>query len=149
MNSAALAVALGLTGVAALADEPTFPGPYFGEVVRVIDGDTFEARIEIWPTVSATVAVRLRGFDAPEIFRPACEEERYQGTLAKAAMEEVLPPGQAIALMQVGPDSFAGRVVADVHRLANVNLYSLDILLSNRDVIRPWNPDDPPINWCE
>jgi endonuclease YncB( thermonuclease family) len=114
----------------------------------VIDGDTFEATVEIWPTVSATVAVRLRGFDAPEISRPACEQERLQGTLAKANMEDLLPIGQNIALMEVGPDSFAGRIVADVYRIATVNKVALDILLERREAIQPWNPNDPPIDWC-
>jgi endonuclease YncB( thermonuclease family) len=149
MKKALLFLAMSLFVTAANADDVRFPGPYFGEVVRVIDGDTFEARIEIWPTVSATVSVRLRGFDAPEILRPACEEERYQGALAKTAMEEVLPVGQSIALTEVGPDSFAGRVVADVQRVANVNRVSIDTLLENRDAIRPWNPDEPPIDWCD
>jgi micrococcal nuclease len=116
----------------ALAGEGGFPGPYFGEVVRVIDGDTFEVQVEIWPTVSATVAVRLRGFDAPEIFHPACDDERLQGTLAKGVMEDLLPVGQATVLEDVGPDSFAGRVVANAYRVASENKVSLVILLERR-----------------
>ena len=115
----------------------------------MIDGDTFEARVEIWPTVSATVSVRLRGFDAPEISRPACEGERYQGTLARGAMEDLLPVGQAIVLEDVGPDSFAGRVVANVFRVADVNKVSLSILLERREAILPWDPSEPPIDWCK
>src|SRR5450759_3535141 len=37
------------------------------EVVRVLDGDTFEARVRIWPGMDVTTRVRLRGIDAPEL----------------------------------------------------------------------------------
>jgi endonuclease YncB( thermonuclease family) len=35
------------------------------DVLRVIDGDTFEARIRIWPGHDVTTKVRLRDIDAP------------------------------------------------------------------------------------
>jgi endonuclease YncB( thermonuclease family) len=44
------------------------------EVVRVIDGDTFEARVRIWPGMDVTTRVRLRGIDAPEL-----HARRYSG----------------------------------------------------------------------
>lgn len=130
------------------AQVPEYAGPYFGTVTRVIDGDTFEADVRIWPTITARVSVRLNGFDAPELFRPACEEERLQATLALAAMRDLLPAGQGIVLENVAPDSFAGRVVADVHRVANVNKVGLALLLARREAVRPWDPGDPAIDWC-
>jgi micrococcal nuclease len=45
------------------------------EVVRVIDGDTLEARVRIWPGMDVTTRVRLRGIDAPEL-HARCEGER-------------------------------------------------------------------------
>ena len=36
------------------------------DVVRTIDGDTFEARVLLWPGLEMTTHVRLRGIDAPE-----------------------------------------------------------------------------------
>lgn len=131
------------------AEEYPFTGPYFGSVVRVVDGDTFEAKVELWPTISSTVSVRLKNFDAPELFRPACEEERLQATLAKAAMEELLATGQIVVLENVEPDSFSGRVVADIFRLATERKFSLNILLERREAIVPWDPDDEPIDWCK
>ena len=125
-----------------------FDGPYLGEVIRVIDGDTFVARVDIWPTISATVSVRLRGYDAPELFQPACGPEEYQANLALGAMREVLPEGQDIVLFNVEEDSFSGRVVSDVSRVANVNAYSLSVLLENREAVRPWDPSEPNVDWC-
>jgi endonuclease YncB( thermonuclease family) len=40
---------------------------YSAEVVHVIDGDTFAARVTIWPGVEVKTRVRLRGIDAPEL----------------------------------------------------------------------------------
>ena len=45
------------------------------EVLSVLDGDTFEARVNLWPGLAITTRVRLRGIDAPEL-RARCEDER-------------------------------------------------------------------------
>ena len=37
---------------------------YPAEVVRIIDGDTFEARVRVWPGLDVDTHVRLRGIDA-------------------------------------------------------------------------------------
>ena len=52
------------------------------EVLRVIDGDTFVARVHIWPGMDVTTRVRLRGIDAPEL-HARCEEERSQALAAR------------------------------------------------------------------
>jgi endonuclease YncB( thermonuclease family) len=44
-----------------------FAGPFQAELVRVIDGDTFEARVRIWFGQEITTLVRIRGIDAPEL----------------------------------------------------------------------------------
>src|ERR1700680_2374477 len=69
-HSAALAVA---AFGAARGGQPAALGsarPRFGysaEVVHVIDGDTFEARVAVWPGIEIKTKVRLRGIDAPEL----------------------------------------------------------------------------------
>ena len=55
------------------------------EVVRVIDGDTFEARVHLWPGLDITTRVRLRGIDAPE-FKARCNEERLRAEAARDAL---------------------------------------------------------------
>jgi endonuclease YncB( thermonuclease family) len=37
------------------------------EVVRTIDGDTFEALVHLWPGLDMTTRVRLRGIAAAEM----------------------------------------------------------------------------------
>src|SRR5688500_17296733 len=52
---------------AATTAEPSAPRlAYPAEVLRVLDGDTFEARVQLWPGLAITTRVRLRGIDTPE-----------------------------------------------------------------------------------
>ncbi len=37
------------------------------QVLHVIDGDTFEARVHLWQGLDITTRIRLRGVDAPEL----------------------------------------------------------------------------------
>jgi micrococcal nuclease len=129
-------------------DEGLFSGPYFGEVIRVIDGDTLEAKVELWPTISATVSVRLKGVDAPELTRPECAPEALGAKAAKEAMDEVLQPGTRIRLEAVEEDSFSGRVVADAFRQGDERGRTLVELLKRRGAICPWKPGQPDIDWC-
>jgi len=81
------------------------------EVLRVIDGDTFEARVRLWPGLEMTTRVRLRGIDAPEL-KSACADEFDRAQAARQALETLLAVGH-VAIFNVGPDKYHGRVVAD------------------------------------
>lgn len=81
------------------------------EVVRVIDGDTFEARVHLWPGLEMTTRVRLRGIDAPEM-KGACGEEQRMAEAASEALRAQLADGD-VAIFNIGPDKYNGRVVAD------------------------------------
>src|SRR5437868_3788566 len=63
------------------------------EVLRVIDGDTFEARVNLWPGLEATTRVRLRGVDAPEL-KARCGEERVKAEAARDALRSILDRGE-------------------------------------------------------
>jgi len=84
---------------------------YPAEVVRVLDGDTFEARIKVWPGMVAITRVRLRGVDAPEI-KARCEDERAKALAAKDALTRMLSEG-AVSLANVSQDKYGGRVDAE------------------------------------
>ena len=86
-------------------------GPFEARVTRIIDGDTFEARIPIWFGQEKTVLVRLRFADAPEL-RSRCAREQQLAMDSRSALAEFLPPGRAI-LTALSVDKYAGRVVAD------------------------------------
>jgi endonuclease YncB( thermonuclease family) len=81
------------------------------EVLRVIDGDTFEARVHLWPGLDVTTRVRLRGVDAPEL-KARCGEERVKAEAARDALRTILDQGE-VGISHVTLDKYGGRVVAD------------------------------------
>jgi len=81
------------------------------DVLRVIDGDTFEARVHLWPGLEMTTRVRLRGIDAPEM-KSACAEEFRMAEAATEALRALLANGE-VMIFNIGPDKYNGRVVAD------------------------------------
>lgn len=87
-------------------------GGHPAEVLRVFDGDTFEARVRIWPGMDVTTKVRLRGIDAPEM-SARCEDERVKAAAARDALARMLDEG-AIGISRIGQDKYGGRVDADV-----------------------------------
>lgn len=99
---------------AALRDlpPPTLRTGYPAEVLRVFDGDTFEARVRIWPGHDVTTRVRLRSIDAPEM-KARCDDERMRAVAARDALARLLDEG-AVAISAVGIDKYGGRVDADV-----------------------------------
>ena len=82
------------------------------EVVRVLDGDTFEARVRIWPGMDVTTRVRLRGIDAPEL-HARCDDERVKALAARDALARLLAEG-SVGISRIGQDKYGGRVDADV-----------------------------------
>ena len=91
------------------------------EVIRTIDGDTFEARVHLSPGLDITTRVRLRGIDAPEL-KAACPQELQMAEAASSALRDLLGEGEVV-IYNVGPDKYSGRVDADVatRRTENVS----------------------------
>jgi endonuclease YncB( thermonuclease family) len=99
---------------------PNSYGPYQAEYLSTLDGDTFWARIHIYPSQSVAIKVRVLGVDTPE-FRssayrkvPACEKVLAEA--ARAFTSDFLgkaATGQ-IWLEQVKPDKYGDRVDANV-----------------------------------
>lgn len=85
---------------------------YPAEVVRIIDGDTFQARVQVWPGLSIDTKVRLRGIDAPEL-HARCADEYTKAQAARAALETMLAAGE-VTISRVGIDKYGGRVDATV-----------------------------------
>lgn len=105
-----------LSELPASEDAPSLPtqtarGTYAADVVRVSDGDTFEARVRIWPGLEVTTKVRLRGIDAPEL-KARCEAEQVKAEAAREALRTLLAQGE-VTIARVTLDKYGGRVVAD------------------------------------
>jgi len=85
---------------------------YPAEVLRVIDGDTFEARVRIWSGFEINTRVRLRAIDAPEL-HARCASEYLKAEAARGALQRILSAG-GVTVSQVGPDKYRGRIDAAV-----------------------------------
>jgi endonuclease YncB( thermonuclease family) len=82
------------------------------DVLRTVDGDTFEARVHLPAGLDLNTRVRLRGIDAPEL-KASCPEELQLAEAASVALRRLLGEGE-VAISNIGPDKYSGRVLADV-----------------------------------
>ena len=105
----ALRIALAAALIAGVAHaNPEHYGPYRATDPRVIDGDTIEITVHVWPGISIRTALRLDGVDAPEITAAtACER-----ALAAAARDGVVRmiAGAPLAADAIAPDKYGGRM---------------------------------------
>jgi endonuclease YncB( thermonuclease family) len=85
---------------------------YAAEVVRIIDGDTFVARMRTGPGRDVETRVRLRSIDAAEL-HARCSKELRLALAARAALQRLLAEG-SVMLSHVGPDKYPGRIDANV-----------------------------------
>ncbi len=118
---------------AAPASEPiALRAAHPAEVLRVLDGDTFEARVHLWPGLDITTKVRLRGIDAPEL-KGRCTEERSKAETARDALKTILDQGD-VAIARVALDKYGGRVIADAstHATPDVSAALLNIGMVRR-----------------
>jgi len=75
-----------------------------------MDGDTFEARVRVWPGLDVSTKVRLRNIDAPEL-HARCADELAKAQAARDALQTMLAAG-GVTISQVGIDKYGGRVDA-------------------------------------
>src|SRR5579872_6626774 len=92
---------------AANVSAPDAPLAYPAEVLRVIDGDTFEARVHVWPGLDVNTKIRLRNIDAPEL-HARCADEAAKAQAARSALETMLAAGP-VTVSRVGIDKYGGR----------------------------------------
>jgi micrococcal nuclease len=86
-------------------------GPYRAEIVRVVDGDTLEMDIDLWPSLRARSMVRIKGLDTPEL-RGATACERALAQRASAYLATLAIGTAEVDLVE--PDKFGGRIDARV-----------------------------------
>jgi endonuclease YncB( thermonuclease family) len=92
------------------------------DVIRTIDGDTFEARVHLRPGLDVVTRVRLRGIDAPEL-KAQCAKEFRMAQAASDALQNLLADGD-VTIYNIGPDKYQGRVDADVGTKRTPNVSS-------------------------
>jgi len=149
LASALLCVLATASGIATAQDAAPNPyALYYAEVVRVIDGDTLDVRVDLWPGLQAIYAVRVRSIDAPELRGAACPEERLWAEEAKALIEKLYPPGTMVRLENVERDAFSGRVVADLRRWRSDRWLYLADEMVERGLAVGWTPEMDDVPWC-
>jgi endonuclease YncB( thermonuclease family) len=116
-------------------------GPYRASVLRVIDGDSFEARITIWLGQEALTIVRLAGIDTPERRAP-CWAARLRAEAARAFLAGRIL-GQSVTLTAIAADKYGGRILAAV---ADETGADLAALLTAAGLARPYDGRRP--DWC-
>jgi len=141
-------LALLILSSAAQTRPADYPGPYTAKVVRVLDADTFRARVKIWPTLTVLASVRLRGVDTPEKgFRARCAAERAAAERATRHVRSLLPPGTRVRLQDVRLGKFAGRIIATVRVRRHGRWYDLSRLLIRRGLGRGYDGGHRK-GWC-
>jgi len=66
---------------------------YKAQVIRVVDGDTFEALVDLGFNVRARIMFRVNDLDTPEIYRPKSAGELEHARRASAFAKSVLSEG--------------------------------------------------------
>ena len=117
-------------------------GMHPAEVLRVLDGDTFEARVRVWPGLDITTKVRLRGIDAPEL-KAHCADERSRAEAARDSLKVMLAEG-GVAVGHVGLDKYGGRVLADA---ATRNTPDIGTALLAKGLVRAYGGGHRE-SWC-
>jgi len=112
------------------------------EVLRIIDGDTFEARVLVWPGLDVDTKVRLRGIDAAEL-HARCGDELAKAQAARTALQTILAEG-GVSISRVGIDKYGGRVDAAV---ATQSTADVSAALLNSGFARAYNGGKRG-SWC-
>jgi micrococcal nuclease len=87
---------------------------YKAKLVRVIDGDTLDAMIDLGFKTWVKKRIRLSGINAPEI-RTRNKEEKKKGFFAKARLTDVLNSnGNEFLLISHGVGKY-GRCLGEIH----------------------------------
>lgn len=63
---------------------------YWAKITNIVDGDTFDATVDLGFSISTAIRIRLDGIDTPETWRPKSEAEREHGEKAKAFVKELI-----------------------------------------------------------
>jgi micrococcal nuclease len=94
----------------AITPRTPLSGAYRAQVLKVIDGDTVEARIHVWMGQEIVTRVRLAGIDAPEM-NGACAAETDLARRARNRLMDLIGTSPVL-LAEVRPDKYFGRVAA-------------------------------------
>lgn len=70
---------------------------YNAKVIRVVDGDTFHANVDLGFNITVSHMFRLVGIDTPETWRPKTDAERKHGEQATEYVKDLIE-GETISI---------------------------------------------------
>jgi len=86
-------------------------GPYDARLVRVVDGDTVELDMDVYPDITIRTHLRINGINSPELRGSLCEKTAGQN--AREYARKILA-GAYLRVVNVRHGKFAGRMVGDL-----------------------------------
>jgi len=86
---------------------------YKADVIRVIDGDTYEVCIDLGFNLSYICRIRLKGIDTPETWRPSSNAELLHGEQAKEFVTNLIQDQIVTIITDKDPGAY-NRYVANV-----------------------------------
>lgn len=87
---------------------------YKAHVMRVVDGDTFDAQVELGFNVSLKLRFRLQGIDTPEITHAKTQDEKDKGYAAKGRLSQLIE-GKEVVLKSFKPNGVQGPIFEAVY----------------------------------
>ena len=87
---------------------------YSAKIIRVVDGDTIDALIDVGFGITVNQRLRILNLDTPEKFRPSCESEKMHGEAATAFAKELLCNQSVMINTQKDKKGKYGRLLASI-----------------------------------
>jgi micrococcal nuclease len=94
----------------AYAAELTY-GPYRADVIKIIDGDTVQLDVAMWPRMSYRVNLRLAGVNTPEKKGRVPECEKAAGQKATNFTQNWLRGMKMVVVSELKEDKYGGRML--------------------------------------
>lgn len=87
---------------------------YKAKVLRIHDGDTIYAKLNLISSLSIEIGCRFFGVAAPEL-------KEINGIEARKVVEKYLKPDDSIIVEYIGDDKYAGRIDSRIWILDKIN----------------------------
>lgn len=104
-----------------MAEIPTVAYTYPAKLERVVDGDTAVLLIDLGFSCSTTQPVRLKGYNAPELFGPNATKAHQ----AKAELQSLLAGRKLIIKTTKAFSQSFARYLADVYFITDTGVYAV------------------------
>ena len=102
---------------------------YHAELVRVVDGDTYDLCVDLGFGISFKERFRLKGADTPEVYGSRASEEGREASAFVKALLEAQPGPLQIRTFKDKKGKY-GRYLVDIHLTVDADGTSLDTWLS-------------------